>query len=59
MQKNNIVAEYDYYTWDQARKIILAEERQKKNEIVECYLAGAAMFLMPILMFLHWLIVGY
>lgn len=58
MQKN-IVAEYDYYTLDQARKIILAEENQRKKETIECYIGCAVMCLMPILMFLHWLIVGY
>ena len=30
---NRIVAEYDYYTLEQARKIILEEERQKKENI--------------------------
>lgn len=57
--QNNIVVEYDYYTLDQAREIILAEIKQKKRETMECYIASAAMCLIPILMFLHWLIIGY
>lgn len=56
---NRIVAEYDYYTLEQARKIILEEERQKKRKILENYVALAIMFSTPFLMILHWLIIGY
>ena len=56
---NNIVAEYDYYTLDQAREIILEETRQKKRETIESYIASAVMCIVPVLMFLHWLIIGY
>ena len=38
MRENNvIVAEYDYYTLDQARKIIREEEIQKKKEEMDFY----------------------
>lgn len=56
---NKVVAEYDYYTLDQARKIILAEEKQRKKKIIENYVAIATMFVTPFLMFFHWIIVGY
>lgn len=56
---NKIVAEYDYYTLEQARKIILEEERQRKRKMLENYAAIAIMFVAPFLMFLHWLIIGY
>lgn len=56
---NKVVAEYDYYTLDQARKIILAEEKQRKKKIIENYVAIATMFATPFLMFFHWIIVGY
>ena len=35
MQNTNIVAIYDYYTLDQARKIIAEENRQKAIRIAE------------------------
>lgn len=57
--RDNIVAEYDYYTLDQAREIILEEAKKKKRETIECYIASIAMCIIPVLMFLHWLIIGY
>lgn len=56
---NKIVAEYDYYTLEQARKIVLTEERQRKKRVVENYIGIVAMLIFPFLMFLHWLIIGY
>ena len=32
---NKIVVEYDYYTLEQAREIILEEEKQRKMKILE------------------------
>lgn len=40
-------------------KIIFTEEKRKNRETIECYISVAAMWLFPILMFLHWLVVGY
>lgn len=60
MRENNvIVAEYDYYTLDQARKIIREEEIQKKKEEMDCYKSVAAMLSIPLLFLLHWIVFGY
>ncbi len=56
---NKIVVEYDYYTLEQAREIILEEEKQRKRKILENYVAIAIMFAAPFLMILHWLVIGY
>lgn len=56
---SRIVAEYDYYTLDQAREIIKKEERQKKHEIKEEYMSVAAMVIIPVLFVLHWIVFGY
>lgn len=55
----NVVAEYDYYTLDQAREIIQAEERQKKQELIEDYLSVVAILVIPVLFVVHWIIFGY
>lgn len=60
MQRNStVVAEYDYYTLDQARKIISAENRQKRRRILEGYFSAALMILIPLLFVIDWLICGY
>lgn len=57
--KNNIVAEYDYYTLDQARKIFEEERKRKKRETIEEYASIGAMFVTPFLFILHWIVFGY
>lgn len=57
--KDFIIAEYDYYTLEQARKIIFAEEKRRKKKIIESYIAIAIIYIFPFMLFLHWLIVGY
>lgn len=60
MSKNNtVVAEYDYYTLEQARKIIFMEQKQKRKEVIECYISAAIMFAIPLLFLIDWLIFGY
>jgi len=54
-----VVAEYDYYTLDQARRIIQEEERQKKKEERDCYKSVATMVIIPILFLIHWIVFGY
>lgn len=71
---DNVVAEYDYYTLEQARKIIYAEmqrdrerlsaiAKRKRNQQVERikFLIGlfAGLVLPPVLMGLHWITFGY
>lgn len=67
MKQSQIVATYDYYTLDQARKIIKQEERQKARKkrieqvetIKEALVIGFFMIGCPLLMFLHWVAFGY
>lgn len=67
MKQSQIVATYDYYTLDQARKIIRQEERQKARQkrieqvenIKTATVLGFFMIGCPLLMFLHWLAFGY
>lgn len=60
MRRNNvIVAEYDYYTLDQARKILEDEIKQNRKETIEEYMSVVAMFVIPVLFVLHWIIFGY
>ena len=76
-----VVAEYDYYTLDQARKILEEEEKHRKlvekfwrdrrreaakrkfrMKCVELFkdVAVALVAIVPmVLMFLHWLFIGY
>lgn len=54
-----VVAEYDYYTLDQARKIIRKEEKQKKEEEKDLYKSAAVMVIIPILFLIHWIVFGY
>ena len=58
MKRNIVVAEYDYYTLDQARKIIKKKKKKKKQEVIEEYLSIAFMFIIPILFVLYWITVG-
>lgn len=67
MKQSQIVATYDYYTLEQARQIIRQEERQKARQkriehvenIKLLLLVGFFMIGCPLLMFLHWIAVGY
>ena len=67
MKHGEIVATYDYYTLEQARQIIRQEQRQKARrkrieqvETIKTYLViGFFMIGCPLLMFLHWLVIGY
>lgn len=60
MRRNDIVvAEYDYYTLDQARKILEEERKQKRMVIVESYMTVVAMFVIPVLFVLYWVVFGY
>lgn len=67
MKHGEIVATYDYYTLEQARKIIRQEERQKArqkrqeliNDIKTTLVISFFMIGCPLLMFLHWLAFGY
>lgn len=54
-----VVAEYDYYTLDQARKIIETENRKRKKENIETYLSAAIMVIIPVLYIIDWIIFGY
>lgn len=54
-----VVAEYDYYTLDQARKIIRKEEKQKKEEEKDLYKSAGVMVIIPILFLIHWIVFGY
>lgn len=65
-----VVAEYDYYTLDQARKILKEEERHRRKaakekfrrECVELFkdVTIALVAIVPmVIMFLHWLFIGY
>lgn len=57
--RNVIVAEYDYYTLDQAKSILEEERKAKRREIIEEYMSVAAMFVVPVLFVLHWIVFGY
>lgn len=67
MKHGEIVATYDYYTLEQARKIIRQEERQKARQkrieqvnAIKTTLVLCGCFIgFPLLMFLHWLAFGY
>lgn len=59
MKNNDIVAEYDYYTLAQARKIIYEETRKKKREIREECMSVVSMIVIPVLFVLHWIVFGY
>lgn len=67
MKQSQIVAEYDYYTLEQARQIIRQEERQKArqkhieqvNTIKTTLVLAFFMIGCPLLMFLYWLAFGY
>lgn len=59
MRRNNIVAEYDYYTLDQAREIILNENRQKRKKTIEEFLSIALIIIIPMMFMIDWLIFGY
>ena len=57
--RKKIVAEYDYYTLEQARKIIEEERKEKRKEIRDDYMSAASMVIIPILFVLHWIVFGY
>ena len=59
MKRNIVVAEYDYYTLDQARKILEDERKQDRKETIEEYMSMIAIFVIPVLFVLHWIIFGY
>ena len=67
MKHGEIVATYDYYTLEQARKIIRQEQRQKArqkriervNAIKTTLVLSFFMIGCPLLMFLHWVAFGY
>ncbi len=54
-----VVAEYDYYTLDQARKIIEAENKEKRMENIRTYFSAAIMIVIPVLYVIDWIIFGY
>lgn len=71
---DNVVAEYDYYTLDQARNIIYAEmqrdreklisiSRHRRKKKIERIKLTIGLFLilgaLPLGMCVHWLVVGY
>ena len=56
---NKIVAEYDYYPLEQARKVLEEERKTKRRENIDAYMSVAAMFVIPFLFILHWIIFGY
>ncbi len=57
--RKKIVAEYDYYTLEQARKILEEERKEKRKEIRDDYMSVASMVIIPILFVLHWIVFGY
>lgn len=67
MRQSQIVATYDYYTLEQARKIIRQEQRQKARQkriervetIKTTLVLSVFMIGFPFLMFIHWLAFGY
>ena len=59
MKRNIVVDEYDYYTLDQARKILEDERKQNRKETIEEYMSMIAIFVIPVLFVLHWIIFGY
>lgn len=67
MKQSQIVATYDYYTLEQARKIVRQEERQKARQkrieqvetIKTTLVLGCFMIVFPLLMFIRWLVIGY
>ena len=57
--RNVVVAEYDYYTLDQARRILEEERKAKRRENIDAYMSVAAMCVVPVLFVLHWIVFGY
>lgn len=57
--KDVIVAEYDYYTLEQARRIFEEERKLKRKENIDAYMSAASMVIIPILFVLHWVVFGY
>lgn len=71
---DNVVVTLDYFTLDQARKIIYAEmqkdredrkrkaAQRRKQKVKQIKLTIALFFTLvglPLAMFVHWLVVGY
>ena len=60
---NAIVAEYDYYTLDQAEKIIKAKERKQRQKDREENISAIVVTLLAITIcigfFVYWLLIGY
>lgn len=54
-----IVAEYDYYTLEQARRIFEEERKLRRKENIDAYMSAASMVIIPILFVLHWIVFGY
>ena len=67
MKQSQVIATYDYYTLEQARQIIRQEERQKARQkrieqvetIRTTLVLSFFMIGCPLLMFLHWVVIGY
>ena len=74
MMNDNVVVTLDYYTLDQARKIIYAEmqadreklisiaryKRKKKIELIKLTIGlFLTLIALPLGMCIHWLVVGY
>lgn len=57
--KDVIVAEYDYYTLEQARRIFEEERKLKRKESIDAYMSAASMVVIPVLFVLHWIVFGY
>lgn len=57
--KDVIVAEYDYYTLEQARRIFEEERKLKRKESIDAYMSAASMVVIPVLFVLHWIAFGY
>lgn len=60
---NAIVAEYDYYTLDQARNILKTQERNRKRknrqETISAIVFSVLVILICFSFFAYWLLIGY
>lgn len=56
---NAIVAEYDYYTLDQAQRILKNRERKRKKENRDAWIVAFIMVAIPFVLFFLWLTFGY
>lgn len=69
MHKQDIAVEYDYYTLEQARKLILTdmETKRKRKKRIERQIENIKFYIMlflffvvaPMYMIIEWILVGY